>query len=225
MKVLIIEDELNIVDVVKKYLINEKFDVISSYNGADGLRTFLSDKPDFVILDVMLPDIDGFSICQEIRKVSQVPIIFLTAKRHITDKLIGLKIGADDYISKPFSPRELIARMHVILRRYQYNNQVGNNHIEIVHSGLWHDSKSRCFYLDGSPIGLTKSEYNILLFLYTNPRKIFTRNELLDKISGDHYSLDRCIDVHIRNIRKKLKNQDYIKTVFGIGYKYLGENK
>lgn len=228
MKVLLIDDERNIVEIIKKYLIQENYEVLTAGNGLEGLSLFRKENPDFVLLDIMLPDLDGFSICQEIRKISNVPIIILTAKRHIEDKLIGLRLGADDYISKPFNPKELIARIQTILRRIAMNTYLySKNNYAVTKGKLYLDKNNMQFYLDSQTLELTASEFRLLYVLYNNPDKIFNRDELLNNINGDNYSIDRSIDVHIRNLRKKLnddiKKPNYIKTIWGLGYKYVGK--
>jgi len=232
MKILIIEDEVNIITVLEKYLKSENYEVIHAENGKAGLEMFFNESPDFIILDLMLPDITGLSICTEIRKVSNVPIIILTAKRHVSDKVIGLTLGADDYISKPFSPKEIIARIETIKRRIGCRTCLNTNNTwknQTPIKGLYLNEEKRMFFLDRNALELTATEFDILVLLYNNYMRIFKRNELLDKISTHTFPIDRNIDVHIRNIRKKLHDDSkipkYIKTIWGVGYQYIGKNE
>jgi DNA-binding response OmpR family regulator len=225
--ILIIEDEKKIAEVIESYLQAEGYRVHKEYNGIEGLNTFNRINPTLVILDLMLPDVSGEDICKTIRKKSRVPIIMLTAKVLEEDVLTGLDIGADDYVTKPFSPRQLMARIRAILRRvgdevmplsrnYTFNNQLS---IDCVS----HEVKK-----DGEVVHLTPNEYKILLTLIKYPARIFSRSDLIFTALGDDYDgYDRTIDTHIKNLRQKLeddtKNPKYILTVHGVGYRFGGE--
>jgi DNA-binding response OmpR family regulator len=218
MIVLVIEDEFSIFQVIKPYLENDGHTVLWADDGVKGLEIFHRARPEFIILDLMLPSMDGIDVCNEIRKESDVPIIMLTAKGNVEDRISGLASGADDYIAKPFSPRELVARIKTIMRRYS------KSITEELVSGLCVNDASRAVTLEGITLELTVSEYEIVRTLYHHPEKVFTREELINIVKGsDSYIIDRGIDVHIANLRKKLgcdsRNPKYIKTVWGVGYK------
>lgn len=234
-KILIVEDEINIVDLIKINLENSGYEVLSSYTGMEAISKIHSDKPDLVLLDLALPDIDGLQICQMIRRndeTKDIPIIMVTARSEEDDKVEGLTMGADDYITKPFGIRELEARIETVLRRY--NRKTSN--IEGI------DSKSSIIQLrdikmnlnkhevtkKDEKIDLTLTEFKILKIIMENRDNVTSRNNLLDEIGIDKSNLEsRTLDVHIRNIRKKLEEDlehEYIETVRGIGYKFkVGE--
>jgi DNA-binding response OmpR family regulator len=216
--VLVIEDEASIFQVIKPYLENDGHSVAWADDGVKGLESFRRIHPNFIILDVMLPSLDGIEVCKAIRQESHVPIIMLTAKGTVDDRITGLSSGADDYISKPFSPRELMARIESVMRRYSQSSG------EEAITGLRVNELSRSVHIDGNALELTVSEFEIIRTLYNNPDKVFTREELINIVKGkDAYIIDRGIDVHIANLRKKLgcdsRNPKYIKTVWGVGYK------
>jgi DNA-binding response OmpR family regulator len=216
--ILVIEDEISIFQVIKPYLENDGHTVAWADDGVKGLELFYRIQPDFIILDIMLPSMDGLELCKEIRKKSSVPMIMLTARGNVEDRIIGLSSGADDYISKPFSPIELMARIDSVMRRY---SQIGT---EDATTGLRVNELSRSVHIDGNSLELTVSEFEIIRTLYHNPDKVFTRDELINIVKGkDAYIIDRGIDVHIANLRKKIgcdsRNPKYIKTVWGVGYK------
>jgi len=216
--VLVIEDELSIFQVIKPYLENDGHAVVWADDGVKGLELFHRIQPNFIILDIMLPSMDGIELCKEIRKESRVPMIMLTARGNVEDKIIGLSSGADDYISKPFSPRELMARIESVMRRYTPSG------VDEATAGLSVNELSRSVQINGNGLDLTVSEFEIIRTLYNNPDKVFTREELINIVKGkDAYIVDRGIDVHIANLRKKLgcdsRNPKYIKTVWGVGYK------
>lgn len=218
MIVLVIEDELSIFQVIKPYLENDGHAVVWADDGVKGLELFHRIQPNFIILDIMLPSMDGIELCKEIRKESRVPMIMLTARGNVEDKIIGLSSGADDYISKPFSPRELMARIESVMRRYTPSG------VDEATAGLSVNELSRSVQINGNGLDLTVSEFEIIRTLYNNPDKVFTREELINIVKGkDAYIVDRGIDVHIANLRKKLgcdsRNPKYIKTVWGVGYK------
>jgi DNA-binding response OmpR family regulator len=225
--ILIIDDEVKIVDVVKSYLESAGYDTVCSYNGAEGLSLFDKITPSLVVLDLMLPDMSGEEVCKAIRKKSRVPIIMLTAKIEENDVINGLQIGADDYVTKPFSPRQLMARIEAILRRVSTEavplaNEYSYNDGELILDGLRHQVRK-----NGEEVSLTPNEYKILMTMAKYPTKVFTREELITYAIGDEFNgFDRVIDTHIKNIRQKLgddgKSPKYIVTVHGIGYRFGG---
>lgn len=227
-KILIVDDEMKIVEVVKSYLENSGYSVYEAYNGKEALDKFEKVNPNLVILDLMLPDITGEEICKALRKKSRVPIIMLTAKVEEEDVLKGLNIGADDYVTKPFSPRQLAARVEAVLRRASdalvpLSSLISFNNDELVIDTLKYQVKRY-----GKIINLTPNEYKLLLTLVKYPDKVFTREELISIALGDSYNgYERTIDTHIKNIRQKIefdpKNPKYILTVHGIGYRFGGE--
>ncbi len=225
-KIMIIEDEVAIADILEYTLNNEGYETTKAHTGGDGLRIMADYKPDMLILDWMLPDQSGLDICKKVTATYNIPILMITAKSDITDKVLGLEFGADDYMTKPFDPREVIARIRTIMRRVaQVNRQIDERmeieepvirfkEIEIVTS-------ERVVKKSGKEIELTPKEYDLLLKLYNNKGKIFTRAELLDFVWGYDYAGDtRTVDTHIQRLRKKLDAGDLITTVFSIGYKF-----
>lgn len=227
-KILVVDDEIKIVEVVKSYLNHSGYDVFEAYNGIQAIDLFEKVNPSLVILDLMLPDMTGEEICEQIRKQSRVPIIMLTAKVEEKDILKGLDIGADDYITKPFSPRQLVARVAALLRRASDEpvplvNKVSFNESDLVIDNLSFDVKK-----NGDSINLTPNEYKILLTMIKYPKKTFTREELISMALGEDFDgYDRTVDTHIKNLRQKIetdpKNPIYILTVHGIGYRFGGE--
>lgn len=226
-KILIVEDEEKIVEFVESYLVNSGYEVYKAFRGRDALDLFHSKSIDLVLLDLMLPDVSGEDICKEIRKTSNVPIIMLTAKSQEESILKGLDIGADDYITKPFSPRQMIARVKALLRRVSPNMQESGllsfNEEDLIINEIDYTVKKahQLTYL-------TPSEFKILLTLAKRPRKVFTREELIQiAFDGDYLGYDRTIDSHIKNLRAKIeddsKQYQYIITVRGIGYKFGGD--
>lgn len=226
-KILVVDDEQKIVEVVKSYLEHSGYDVHTAYNGKQALEQFEKVDPILIILDLMLPDITGEEVCRIIRKRSRVPIIMLTAKVEEEDILKGLDIGADDYVIKPFSPKQLIARVSAVLRRTLENsmsltNSLSFNNGDIIIDNFKHEVKK-----NGDTINLTPNEYKILVALVKYPSKTFTREELISVAFGDDFEgFDRTVDTHIKNIRQKIeddpKEPKYLLTVHGIGYR-LGE--
>ncbi|EQB4339111.1 response regulator transcription factor [Clostridium botulinum] len=219
--ILVIDDEVKIIEVIKLYLENEGYTVIQATSGIEALKKQSEFNPNLLILDLMLPDISGENVCERIRKESEVPIIMLTAKSSEDSILNGYSIGTDDYITKPFSPKQLVAKVNAVLKRVKGNqceNLIFNNEliIDIVNKKVEYNNKE---------IILTASEYKILSILARNPNRIFSREELMDYISRDNICIyDRIIDTHIKNIRAKLdqdsKNPTYIKTIRGMGYRF-----
>lgn len=223
-KILIIEDEVGIVNIVKTYLQRENYEVLYAHNGSDGLDIFNSNDIDLVILDLMLPKMSGEDILKKIRSTSNIPVILLTAKVSEEDKIFGLRLGADDYITKPFSPKELVERVKVLFRRIEKFHIPRADIIKTTDGRIEMDLKYNIFKKDNEEIFLTKNEAQIVKTLFSNPNKIFTREEIIELNFGyDYNAYDRAIDTHIKNIRQKIednpKHPKYIKTIYGMGYK------
>lgn len=221
-KILVVDDERKIVNVVRGYLEQAGFGVAVAHDGAQALAAFRREKPNLVLLDLNLPGMDGLDVARAIRKESATPIIMLTARVGETDRLIGLELGADDYILKPFSPREVVARVRTVLRRVEGETAP----VEILRAGaLTLDLQKHSVTLAGEAIELTPTEFNLLAALMQNPGRAFTRMQLLDRVLGESYEgYERTIDAHIKNLRQKIgddpKEPHYILTVFGVGYKF-----
>ena len=221
-KVLLAEDDSKISNLIRMYLEKEGMQVVTARDGQEALRLFNSDNPDMVILDIMMPFVDGWEVLKKIREKSAVPVIFLTAKDAETDKVTGLEGGADDYVTKPFSPRELVARVKALLRRASGLN-TKEKESQIAFPGLVLDTEKRKVYLEGKEIKLTRKEYELLLFLAQSPGRPFNRDMLLTNVWGyDFFGDKRTVDVHIKRIRQKLAcgKRTYISTVWGVGYKF-----
>lgn len=220
-KVLVIDDDVNICELIRLYLEKEGYEVLSVYNGKDGIQAFSDYSPNLVILDIMLPGADGWQVCREIRKVSNIPIIMLTAKGETFDKVLGLELGADDYIVKPFDPKELVARVKAVLRRYEHKDYDTQ---EVVFPNLVVNRSNYTVKLNGKQIELPPKELELLFFLASNPNKVFTREQLLEHVWGfDFFGDSRTVDVHIKRLREKIDNENQIwqlKTVWGVGYKF-----
>ncbi len=222
-KILVVDDEKNIVELIKFNLVKENFKVIEAYNGIDALKLFRQEKPDLVILDIMMPGMGGLEVCRQIRKESRVPIIMLTAKSDEIDKVIGLELGADDYVTKPFSPRELVARVKAVLRRAKPSKHQEQEEYRIADFVI--NVVKREVRVRGKLVQLKPKEFELLKLLATNPGRVFTRDYLLEQIWGYNYLGDtRTVDVHMRRLRKKVEvdpsNPRYLKTVHGVGYKF-----
>jgi len=231
-KIVIIEDEEGIVHLLKLYLRDAGYDVTAAHDGADGLALHAREHPDLVILDIMLPAIDGFEVCRRIRSWSKTPILMLTARGDLEDRISGLDLGADDYLVKPFSPRELLSRVRAILRRTDDRETGGMQVATSVKSpkavlrfpGLSIDLPGRRVEVNGSEVPLTPTEFDLLALLAQSPDRVFTREILMNKVWGYDYLGDgHTIDVHISALRKKIEvgpEQRYIKTVWRVGYKF-----
>ena len=218
--ILVVEDEQKIADLLKDYLRAEGFQVTCLIRGDDALEQTKRHAPDLILLDLMLPGLDGISVCREIRKFANVPIIMVTAKVEEVDRLIGLEIGADDYICKPFSPREVVARVKAVLRRVHPSEPPRR----LLVGPLVLDEDAREVTVDGKPISLTPSEFGLLSVLMASPERVFSRSELVDKIQGYRFEgYDRTIDSHVKNLRKKiavqLPGKEIIQTIYSVGYK------
>lgn len=227
-KILVVDDEEKIAEVVKSYLENGGFKVYCAYSGNEALELFDRIDPRLVVLDLMLPDMSGEDVCRTIRKKSRVPIIMLTAKVEEESILNGLGIGADDYVTKPFSPRQLVARVIALLRRSDdeimpLSSVLSFNNGELLVDSIKHEIKK-----EGQLVNLTPNEYKILMALIKYPQKAFTRDELVFLVLGNDYEgYDRTIDTHVKNLRQKIepdvRTPKYILTVYGLGYKFGGE--
>ena len=219
-KILVVDDEPKIVEICQDYLKSAGYDVVTAATGTEGLSAARLEKPDLVVLDLMLPEMDGLDVCRNLRRESDVPIIMLTARVEETDKLIGLELGADDYITKPFSPRELVARVRVVLRRIQ-----GDPTSDVIRVGSLVLNRARYeITLPDQTISLTPTEFEIMATLMSQPGRIFSRQQLLSAAHGVAFeSYERAIDSHIRNLRRKLEASEsmggQIVTVHGVGYK------
>lgn len=227
-KILVVDDEEKIVEVVHSYLINAGYSVRNAYNGRDALDLFEKWNPDLIVLDLMLPDLSGEEICKVLRRRSRVPIIILTARIEEEEKLRGLDLGADDYVTKPFSPRELVGRIRAVLRRSGEGTEPAANILSFNQEELQIDSVKREILKNGKIINLTPNEYKILIALINYPRKVFTREELVNTAFGLNYEgYERSIDSHIKNLRQKIeedsRNPKYVLTVYGVGYRFGGE--
>ena len=228
-KILVVDDEVDIVDFIDDYLTGEGYEVIKAYNGVEALDKMRRDPPDLVVLDIMLPGLDGFEVCKQMRTESTVPILMVTAKDTDVDKIIGLEIGADDYMPKPFNPRELVARVKAILRRtYRQDYQSHSQTITLKHKDLSIDAERRTATIGQKQLELTMKEFDLLLFLMRNPGHVYSRDHLLDNVWGqDSFVGARTVDVHIRRLREHIEadasQPQYIKTVWGVGYKFTDE--
>jgi DNA-binding response OmpR family regulator len=226
--VLVVDDEEKIVDVLRSYLEAQGFIVVVAYNGLEALRQFDKHTPDLVLLDLMLPELSGEDVCRALRKKSRVPIIMLTAKVEEENMLEGLGIGADDYVLKPFSPRQLMARVEAVLRRVSQEMVPLSAEISFNDGALVIDSLRHEVRKNGVAVAFTPHEYKILMAMTKYPTKVFTRDELINFAFSDEFEgFDRIIDTHIKNIRQKIepdtKNPIYILTVHGVGYRFGGD--
>jgi two-component system phosphate regulon response regulator PhoB len=220
-KILIVEDDHDIVEMVEYNLREEGYATISAFNGEDGLRLAKKENPDLIILDIMLPIIDGFEVCRNLKSekvTADIPVIILSAKSQETDKVVGLELGADDYITKPFSPRELIARIRAILRRGRVLSLDGC----IQRDDIVIDSSKHKVKVLEKDIVLTLTEFRLLEFLARRPGMVFSRDQILDGVIGDDALVcDRTVDAHVKSLRRKLgQAKDYIETIRGVGYRF-----
>ena len=221
-KVLIIEDDKNIADLLRLYLEKDGFAVTIADSGSLGIDEFKKTAPDLILLDIMLPGLDGWGVCQEIRKTSNVPIIMLTAKGETLDKVTGLEIGADDYIVKPFEVGELMARIRAVMRRFDVTG--GPAERQLTFDKLIIDMDSFELIVDGKSVDAPPKEMELLYHLASSPNRVYTRNQLLDEVWGfDYFGDSRTVDVHVKRLREKLENVSdkwSLKTVWGVGYKW-----
>ena len=224
-RVLVVDDDVKTVELVKLYLNRDGYKVLTAYNGTDALRLAREGHPDLIVLDLMLPGIDGLNVCRTLRDESDVPIIMLTAKTTEDDRLTGLDLGADDYVPKPFSPKELAARVRAVLRRLP-GESIQRGPEEVRHGKLTVNFPKYEASLAGRPLNLSPIEFKLLGALVREPERVFSRAELIEKALGyDFEGFDRTIDVHILNLRRKLEpdpnHPRYIRTVYGVGYKFV----
>ncbi len=221
LKILVVDDDTNIAELISLYLNKEGYETKEVYNGREAIEVFSSYAPHLVILDLMLPEIDGYQVCREIRQSSSVPIIMLTAKGEVFDKVLGLELGADDYIVKPFDTKELVARVKAVLRRYDNRNV--NINKQIVYPNITINQSTYIVTYHGKELELPPKEFELLSFLAQHPNQVFKREQLLDKIWGYAFMGDtRTVDVHIKRLREKMPYEDTwnIKTIYGVGYKF-----
>lgn len=221
--ILIVDDEQRIIDLAKMYVEQEGYQVVSTTNGLDALQRILNDKPSLVILDLMLPGMDGLEICRRVRAQSDIPIIMLTARSDDIDKIVGLELGADDYLTKPFNPRELVARIKAILRRSERKATPDEKPLKI--GNLVINPQHRTVIIDSKSVDLRMKEFDLLLMLAENPGLVFSRERLLDVVWGYNFAGEtRTVDVHIAHLRHKLEGMTAtIETVWGVGYKLVVE--
>ena len=228
-KILIVDDDENIAELISLYLTKECFETMIVYDGESALSSFETFQPNLILLDLMLPGIDGYQVCREIRTTSSVPIIMLSAKGEVFDKVLGLELGADDYMEKPFDTKELVARVKAVLRRYQLPAQMPASSVTEQHGNfveypdLIVNLTNYSVIYNGHSIELPPKELELLYFLASSPNQVFTREQLLDHIWGYEYIGDtRTVDVHIKRLREKIKGNDKwaLTTVWGIGYKF-----
>ena len=225
-KILLIDDDEKLGGLLGNYFERFDLDLIAATHPADGLELLKKEEPDLVILDVMLPDQDGFEVCRKIRKSSAVPIVMLTARGEVTDRIVGLELGADDYLPKPFEPRELVARIQNVLRRSGPDDRRREGRLQ--YRDLEVDTERRTATLDGDTLDLTTMEYQLLVLLASNPGRTYTRDEILNELRGiDAQLFSRSVDILVSRLRQKLndttKQPRFIKTVWGTGYTFVGE--
>lgn len=221
-KILIADDDRNIVELLRLYIEKEGYSTVIAYDGKQAISTFKTENPDLVILDVMMPEADGWQVCKEIRKTSDIPIVMLTAKGETFDKVLGLELGADDYMVKPFETKELIARIKAVFRRYDAKEKTTSD--EISYENISINLMNYELKLNGKIIEIPPKELELLHFLASNPNRVFTREQLLEEVWGfDYFGDSRTVDVHIKRLREKIENIEgnwSLKTVWGVGYKF-----
>jgi DNA-binding response OmpR family regulator len=221
-KILIVDDDKHIVELIRLYLDKEGCELKTAFQGKEALDIFHVWTPDLVVLDIMMPEMDGWDVCQEIRRISRVPVIMLTARGEVFDKVLGLELGADDYMVKPFDPKELIARVKAVLRRTRESD--GTISQEVVLPGLMISKKEYTVRFQGRKTELPPKELELLYFLASAPNRVFTREQLLEHIWGYDFMGDsRTVDVHVKRLREKFTDENQrweIKTVWGVGYKF-----
>ena len=219
--ILVVEDDRNISDLIRMYMEKEGFEVRSVYDGGKAVEEFEKQAPDLVLLDIMLPVMDGWAVCRNIRETSKVPIIMLTAKGEVNDRITGLEMGADDYIVKPFEMKELMARINAVLRRSEIPDDTKK---KLVFDKLIINLDSYELIVDGKKVDTPPKELELLYHLASTPNRVYTRNQLLDEVWGfDYFGDSRTVDVHIKRLREKVENvsdQWALKTVWGVGYKF-----
>ncbi|MDR1560107.1 MAG: response regulator transcription factor [Clostridiales bacterium] len=220
LKVLVVDDDSHIAELISLYLNKEGYETREVYNGREAVSVFSAYSPHLILLDLMLPGMDGYQVCGEIRKISSVPIIMLTAKSETFDKVLGLEMGADDYIVKPFEPKELLARVKAVLRRYEKNDSSVDRLIVFPNLSINQTRYTATYH--GKELDLPPKEFELLFYLASHPNQVFTREQLLDQIWGYEFMGEtRTVDVHVKRLREKMPFEDVwqIKTVWGVGYK------
>jgi two-component system alkaline phosphatase synthesis response regulator PhoP len=223
-KILVIDDEPTIVNLVQAYLKPEGYEVFTATDGPSGLKAVRAFKPDLIVLDVMLPGMDGLELLAKLRRESQVYVILLTARTEETDKIVGLSVGADDYVTKPFSPRELVARVKAALRRIQTGSGSGGEGSVLAFQHVRIDMDARQVTVDDQLIDLTASEFDLLHVLAENRGRVLSREQLLERVwGGSYFGEMRVVDVHLGHVRQKLGNPDFVVTVRGVGYRFDDE--
>jgi DNA-binding response OmpR family regulator len=226
-RVLVVEDDIKTAEIVRAYLKRDGYDVVTAHDGREGLAAARNDSPDLIVLDLLLPGLSGLDICRSLRSESMVPIIMLTALSTEPDKLAGLDLGADDYITKPFSPRELAARVRAVLRRTAEEKATPAKNGVLTYGDVSLNLEQCAVMVRGREIYLTPTEFRILAVLVREPGRVFNRTQLVEKALGyDYDGMDRTVDVHILNLRRKIEQDpnhpEYIRTVYGMGYKFGG---
>lgn len=222
-KILVVDDEPSVLNLVEAYLRPEGYEVFTAKDGLAGLKSARAFKPDLIVLDLMLPGMDGLEVLATLRRESDIYVILLTAKSEETDKLVGLSVGADDYLTKPFSPRELVARIKAALRRTQRGSSQPEAKLAFAH--LLIDPGSRQVWVDEQPVELTAMEFDLLLALVEARGRVLSRERLLENIWGqDYFGDQRVVDVHLGHLRRKLGTRDFIQTVRGVGYRFADES-
>ena len=221
-KVLIVDDDINIAELIRLCLEKEGYCTIVANDGMKAIEKFKSEAPNLVLLDVMMPKVDGWQVCREVRRVSNIPIIMLTAKGDTFDKVLGLELGADDYMVKPFESKELIARIKAVMRRYETKGQEMAK--EVVYPNLIINLSNYELKIEGETIDIPPKELELLFFLCSNPNRVYTREQLLEEVWGfDYFGDSRTVDVHVKRLREKLEGHEknwQLKTVWGVGYKF-----
>lgn len=222
-KILVVDDDLNICELLRLFMENEKYQVKTANDGAEGVMAFKMFEPDLVLLDVMLPKKDGWQVLREIREMSSKPVIMITAKGEVFDKVLGLELGADDFVVKPFDMKELSARIKAVLRRYSSHGNADDNEV-IKYDNIEISKQKYELKLRGKPVDIPPKELELLYFLASNYNRVFTRDQLLDKVWGFDYLGDsRTVDVHVKRLREKLdgvSDKWTVKTIWGVGYKF-----
>lgn len=223
-KILIVDDDVNICELLRLYLEKDGFDVEVVTDGLKAIDAFSTTSPDLILLDIMLPGMDGWQICREIRKTSQTPIIMLTAKGETFDKVLGLELGADDYITKPFETKEVVARIKAVLRRSACQGSAAESIKEVNYDKLMVNLTNYELKVDGNTIDTPPKELELIFHLASNPNRVYTRDQLLDEVWGfEYYGDSRTVDVHVKRLREKLEGVSdkwELKTVWGVGYKF-----
>lgn len=226
-KILVVDDDKNICELLRMYLEKEGYAVVMAHNGVDAVNAFAAENPDLVLLDIMLPRLDGWQVCREIRKISENPIIMLTAKDEIFDKVLGLELGADDYVTKPFDTKEIVARIKAVLRRTSAVK--GGDVKEVRYDKLTINLSNYEMKVGGVAVDTPPKELELIYHLASNPDRVFTRDQLLDDVWGfDYYGDSRTVDVHIKRLRDKLKGVSpewELRTIWSVGYKFETHGK